>query len=197
MSAAATADASAPAKPKSKKLLFIIIGVLVLALVGVGATLFLVKKNQAEDGEDYAAEETQENQAPKNDPKNPPIFLPLDAMVVNLADEGGNRFVQLAITLQLDDPKVAEDIKVYMPTIRNDILMLISQRSAEQMLRIEGKEALTQEIVAAISRVMGYDHEDPNAEPEPEAEAKGKKPQRKRAVSNPIQGVLFSSFIVQ
>lgn len=195
MSAAATADASAPAKPKSKKLLFIIIGVVVLALVGGGATLFLLKKNQAEDGDDYAAEETQENQAPKNDPNNPPTFLPLDAMVVNLADEGGNRFVQLAITLQLDDPKVVEDLKVYMPAIRNSILMLISQRSAEQMLRIEGKEELTQNIIAEISRVMGYDHEDPNAEPE--AEAKGKKTQRKRAAHNPIQGVLFSSFIIQ
>jgi flagellar FliL protein len=194
--AAATADDAAPAKPKSKKLLFIIIGVVVLALVGGGAAFFLMKKNHAaEEGEDGAAtEEAHAPEPPKNDPKAPPTFLPLDAMVVNLADEGGNRFVQLAITLQLADPKVAEDMKVYMPTIRNGILMLISQRTAEQILKIEGKEELIKEIVAEVSHVMGYDYEDPDAEPE--AAPKGKK-KKKRAVYNPIQGVLFSSFIVQ
>lgn len=193
--AAATADASAPAKPKSKKLLFIIIGVVVLALVGAGAAFFLMKKNQAEDAEGDGSEETQAAETAKKDPKAPPTFLPLDAMVVNLADEGGNRFVQMAITLQLADPKVAEEMKVYMPSIRNSILMLISQRTAEQILRIEGKEALIQEIIAEVSLVMGYDYEPPNAEPE--AETKGKKPKRKRPVYNPIEGVLFSSFIVQ
>lgn len=197
--AAAPADDAAPAKPKSKKLLFIIIGVVVLALVGGGAAFFLMKKNHAaEEGEDgAAAEEAHAPEPPKHDPKAPPTFLPLDAMVVNLADEGGNRFVQLAITLQLADPKVAEDMKVYMPTIRNGILMLISQRSAEQILKIEGKEELTKEIIAEVSGVMGYDYEDPDAEPEVAAAPKGKKPKRKRAVYNPIQGVLFSSFIVQ
>jgi flagellar FliL protein len=195
MSAAATADASAPAKPKSKKLLFIIVGVVVLALVGAGAAFFLMKQKQAEEGEGDGSEETRAAPAPKNDPKTPPTFLPLDAMVVNLADEGGNRFVQMAITLQLADPKVAEEMKVYMPSIRNSILILISQRTAEEILRIEGKEALIQQIIAEVSLVMGYDYEDPNAEPE--ADTKGKKPKRKRPVYNPIQGVLFSSFIVQ
>ena len=202
--AAATADAPADAKPKkSKKLLFIIIGVVVLALVGGGAAFFLMKKGHAEEGEDGApaAEEAHEPPPPpKHDPKAPPTFLPLDAMVVNLADDGGNRFVQLAITLQLDDPKIAEDMKIYMPAIRNGILMLISQRTAEQMLVVEGKEDLTQDIIGEISAVMGYDYEDPRGE-EVEAEAapapKSKKPKRKRAVYNPIRGVLFSSFIVQ
>jgi len=195
--AAATADAEAPAKPKSKKLLFIIIGVVVLALVGGGAAFFLMKKGHAdEEGEEGAAtEETRAPEPPKHDPKAPPTFLPLDNMVVNLADPGGNRFAQLGITLQLTDPKIAEDMKVYMPSIRNGILILISQRTAEDMLRIEGKEALAQAIIGEISNVMGYDYEDPNAEPE--ADTKGKKPKRKRAVYNPISGVLFSSFIVQ
>lgn len=197
--AAATADALAPAKPKSKKLLFIIIGVVVLALVGAGAAFFLLKQNPSdEEGDDGADAEEVHASEPKHDPKSPPTFLPLDAMVVNLADDGGNRFAQLAITLQLDDPKVAEDMKVYMPAIRNGILLLISQRTAQQILAIEGKEDLTQDIIGEISNVMGYEYEDPRAEAEAEpAPTKGKKAKRKRAVYNPIRGVLFSSFIVQ
>lgn len=196
--AAATAETPADAKPKSKKLLFIIVGVLVLALVGAGAAFFLLKKSHSEDGEeDATAEEAHAPAPPKRDPKVPPTFLPLDSMVVNLADPGGNRFAQLAITLQLDDPKVAEDMKVYMPAIRNAILMLLSQRTAEQMLAVEGKEDLTQDVIAEISHIMGYDYEDPRAPAAEEESPKGKKPKRRRAVYNPIAGVLFSSFIVQ
>ena len=200
--AAAQADAPADAKPKkSKKLLFIIIGVLVLALVGGGAAFFLLKKKHADeegDGADAAhAEQKHEAAPPKRDPKTPPTFLPLDSMVVNLADPGGNRFVQLGITLQLDEPKLAEDMKTYMPSIRNAILMLISQRTAEQMLAVEGKEDLSQDIIAEVSGIMGFDYVDPREEQAEEETGKSKKPKRKRSVYNPISGVLYSSFIVQ
>jgi flagellar FliL protein len=197
MSAAAATDAEAPAKPKSKKKLFIIIGVVVLALVGGGAAFFLMKKGAHDEEGDgaKAEEEAHAPPPPKHDPKAPPTFLPLDSMVVNLADPGGNRFAQLGITLQLADAKTGEDMKIYMPSIRNGILILVSQRTAEDMLRAEGKEELAQDIIGEISHVMGYDYENPNAEPA--VDAKGKKTKRKRAVYNPITGVLFSSFIVQ
>jgi flagellar FliL protein len=199
--AAAHADAPADAKPKkSKKLLFIIIGVLVLALVGAGAAFFVLKKkHSADESEDGAhADETHETAAPpKRDPKTPPTFLPLDSMVVNLADPGGNRFVQLGITLQLEEAKIAEDMKPYMPAIRNAILMLISQRTAEQMLAVEGKEDLSQNIIAEVSHIMGFDYVDPREDVAEDESAKGKKTKRKREVYNPISGVLYSSFIVQ
>ena len=193
--AAATADANAPAKPKSKKLLFIIIGVVVLALVGAGAAFFLMKKGASDEEGDAVEEEAAHAPAPQHDPKAPPTFLPLASMVVNLADPAGNRFAQLGITLQVADAKTGDDLKVYMPSIRNGILILISQRTADQMLAIEGKEELAQAIIGEISNVMGYDYEDPNAEPA--IDPKTKKPKRKRPVYNPISGVLFSSFIVQ
>ncbi len=195
--ATATAEAEAPAKPKSKKLLFIIIGVVVLALVGGGAAFFLMKKSHGdEEGEEGAetSQKEEEHATPKRDPKVPPTFLPLDNMVVNLADPGGNRFAQLGITLQLSDAKTGDDIKTYMPSIRNGILILVSQRTADQMLKADGKEALTHDIVAEISNVMGYEYEHPDAEPA--VETKGKK-KKKREVYNPVEGVLFSSFIVQ
>ena len=110
-------------------------------------------------------------------------------MLVNLADPGGNRFVQLAITLQVQDAKVSDAIKIYMPSIRNGILMLVSQRTAEEILKPEGKEKLATAIIEEISMVMGFELDEPSEE--------GTKKRRRRAPPNPLQGVLFSSFIVQ
>lgn len=190
MSAAAAtapaATAEAPAK-KSKKLLFIILGVVVLALIGAGAAFFILKKNTAEPGDGHAEEPVAEYHAP--DPGTPPTFLPLDSMVVNLADPGGNRVVQLAITLRVQDTQTGDAIKVYMPSIRNGILLLVSQRTAEEILKTEGKEKLAEAIIEEISGVMGYEID--------EQEEAGTKKKRRRAPPNPLQGVLFSSFIVQ
>ncbi|MDO9033473.1 MAG: flagellar basal body-associated FliL family protein [Hydrogenophaga sp.] len=192
MSAAAApanpaADATA-AKPKSKKLLFIIVGVVVLALLAAGAALFVLKQNTADHEGDEDGAVAEQN---SHDPKTPPTFLPLDSMVVNLADPGGNRFIQTSITLQLQDAQTGEDLKVYMPTIRNGILIQISQRTADEILTIQGKEKLATDIMGEIATVMGYETAQPGAEG-----AAGKK-KRNKAAANPVQGVLFSSFIVQ
>ena len=189
MSAAAPATAASPeTKPKSKKLLFIILGVVVLALAGAGGALFILKKNTS-DHEDGGEEEAMvEHTVAK--PGTPPTFLPLDSMVVNLADPGGNRFVQLAITLQVQDAATSDAIKLYMPSIRNGILMLVSQRTAEVILKPEGKERLSQDIIEEVSATMGYELDD-------QEEATNTKKKRRRAPPNPLQGVLFSSFIVQ
>jgi flagellar FliL protein len=78
-----------------------------------------------------------------------------------------------------------------MPSIRNAILMLISQRTSENMLQMEGKEKLSNDIVREVSRVMGFPVSD-----EADTERSDKLAKKRRAAS-PLQAVLFSSFIVQ
>lgn len=170
MATAPAADAPAQ-KPKSiKKLLIIVILlVVVLGAAGVGALLFLKKSQHSEEegGDSHKAE--------SHEPKAPPIFLPIDNMVVNLADPGGNRFAQIGITLQVDDNATSDQIKTFMPSIRNGVLLILSQRTTDELLQVQGKEQLASDITKEISRQLGYD---------------SKK-------SNPIQAVLFSSFIIQ
>lgn len=186
MSAAATAapaatDAAAP--KKSRKLLYILIGVVVLAIAGAGGALYILKKNTAEDG-DHAEEAV----AKPLDAKSAPTFLPLENMVVNLADAGGNRFVQVGLTLQLADAHTNDAVKAFMPSLRSQILVLISQRTSEELLQVQGKEKLAADIIATIARTMGYPVPKPGGE-----KAKGKG----EGEPAPVQAVLFSSFIVQ
>lgn len=194
MSAAAAPASDAPDAPKkkSKKLLFIIIGVLVLGLAGAGGAFYIMKKNAAA-AEGADEEEEAPAKVHKVDPKTAPTFLPLDNMVVNLADAGGNRFIQVGLTLQLQDAATGEAVKAFMPSIRSQILLLLSQRTADEVLQVQGKEKLSTDIIAAVSETMGYPV--PEAEDE-SADAKPKK-KRKKVEPSPVQAVLFSSFIVQ
>jgi flagellar FliL protein len=115
-------------------------------------------------------------------------------MVVNLADPGGDRFVQLGITLELADDKTADKVKQYMPSVRSSILMLLSQRTAEDLLLLEGKEKLALDIQREVARPLGFRaNEARNARP---ADAEGDDPPPRRQ-QNPVRRVLFSSFIIQ
>jgi flagellar FliL protein len=199
----ATAPAAEQAAPKgggSKKLIIILVAVLVLVLVGGGAAVMLLKKKPAaEDGEDGA--EAVEAPKPKAHAKSdhPPTFVPLDPFTVNLADKDVDRFAQIGVTLQVEDPKFADQIKAYMPAIRSNVLMVLAHKTAVELLTREGKEKLAKDIMRESVRPMGIELDDEDEEdPPPAADAPKKKKKKKKAhVESPITQVLFSNFIVQ
>jgi len=191
---AAEAEAKPPAKVKSKKMLIIIIVsvVLVLLLGGGGAYLYISKQRAAEAAlaEENGAEPAEHAAEAHDGEKAPPVYLPMDNMVVNLADPGGERVAQVGITLEVRDAKASDTVKAYMPTIRSGVLMLLSQRTADELLSAEGKQKLIEDILLEAARPYGGGE----AEPEP---APGKKVRKKANVDYPVVGVLFSSLIVQ
>lgn len=187
---AAGADA---AKPKSKKMLIIIIGVVLLLVLGGGGAFFVISKQRAAAAaadEEGGAEPAAHATAAHDVAKTPPVYLPMDNMVVNLADPGGERVAQVGITLEVLDAKAVDTVKAYMPTIRSGVLMLLSQRLADDLLTAEGKQKLIDDILQECSKPFG------GGEPEPEP-VPGKKVRKKAAVEYPVVAVLFSSLIVQ
>ena len=205
--AAATADAGAapPAKGK-KKLIIIIVAVVLLLVIGGGAAFFLLKKKPAEgeeEGGDGHAKAESHEPAPKakpaRDPKHPPVFVPLDPFTVNLADRESERYAQIGMTLEIDDPKFADQIKTYMPAIRNNILMVLAHKTSTELLQREGKQKLAAEVAREAVRPMGIEVGDAHggdAEADA-ADAKKTKKKRKPPVHNPVRQVHFSNFIVQ
>lgn len=182
MSAAAAVEEAAPApKRGKKKLILILVGVLlVLGLGGGGAAFWLMKKKAAEAAAAAEAEgEGGDSHAKKKDhdkPVGPPTFLPLEAFVVNLADREADRFAQIGITLEVSDAKAGDQIKQYMPAIRDGILMILAHKQSSELLERAGKEKLAAEVLEASLAPL----------PAPE---KGASPQ--------VRKVHFSSFIIQ
>ena len=213
--AAAAADPASPAvavpvKGGKKKLLLMVgVALLVLVLVAAGAVMVL-KNKAARAAEDAAADDevaTAAHPAGKSDPAHPPTFLPLEPFVVNLADKDADRYAQVGIVLEVDSAPFAEQMKAYMPAIRNAILMILAHKSSKELLERSGKEQLAAEIMRETVRPMGIEI----AAPEPieqkateggdgAGEAPAPKPKgksRKAGPHNPVRHVHFSNFIIQ
>ncbi len=202
MSTAATDVEAAPA-PKSKKKLFIILGLVVVLLAGagVGGLLFMQHKARQAALAEEEAEERGERVSEKaakpvaKDAKNLPPFLALEAFTVNLADRDGARYAQVSITLELDEAKTGDLVKGYMPAIRNNVLLLLSAKTSQQLLDPQGKLTLAREIQREVLRPLGVEMEDPEDEEARDRDRKRKKP--RPAPVYPVRGVHFSNFIVQ
>ena len=209
MSAAAAtpAGAAVPGKKGKKKLIIIVLIVLVVLLgAGAGGLFYMKKKAAAQadaDSED-GAPVAQAHAADKADLKHPPTFLPLDPFVVNLADKESDRYAQIGITLEVVDAKFAEQMKAFMPALRNGVLMLLAHKTSRELLDRAGKEQLAVEIQREAARAVGLEVADPepegeevkNTNAEDKSRAKGKA-KKKAALPNPIKHVHFSTFIIQ
>ena len=207
--AAPTAEAPSPKKGK-KKLIIILAAVLVLVLGGGGGAFFLLKKKAPldEEGEEVVvsekvdkADKAEQRAAPKRDARSPPAYVPLEVFTVNLADREVDRYAQIGITLELLEAKDADQIKLFMPAIRNNILMVLAHKTSQELLEREGKVKLAADVQRAASRALGVQVKEPVAEV---AEADDDKPKKKKKAAKktpepvlPILAVHFSNFIVQ
>ncbi len=186
-----TEDIPVPTRGKKKLLILISIVLVVVLLLAGGAIWFLKHRAAAEAALDEDGHPVAQAAHEKEKPHGPPTFVPLEPFVVNLADKDAERYAQIGLTLEVDDPKFAEELKLYMPAIRNAILMILAHKTAGELLDRAGKEALAAEIMRESVRPMGI--EIGSAVGRDGKPISGQPP----AEPNPVRGVLFSSFIVQ
>jgi len=174
------------APKKSKKLLIIILAVvLVVVLAGGGAAFMLLKKGEPEEGDEEVAEETAKpkKKDKKKEAHAAPVFINLDPFTVNLVPETGDQYLQVILSLELDDPAADAQLKALTPKIRNNITLLLSSKKASELLPKEGKEKLAEALKEEINSVI---------EP-PKKNKKGEV----TASEGPVKAVLFTSFIIQ
>lgn len=123
---------------------------------------------------------------------------------MNLADRDADRYAQLNIVFELSDDKSAEVVKNFMPIIRNNILMLLSHKTAADLFEKTGKQTLSNEILVETAKALGLDA------PQNALKALGRLPKPvigedgepipvrvNPANASPVISVNFSNFIIQ
>ncbi|MBC7162955.1 flagellar basal body-associated FliL family protein [Immundisolibacter sp.] len=162
-------DLGGDAKKKSgskKSLLMMGGGALALVAVSIGATVFLVG---GKSGPAPAAEHTAAKvEAPATYTALEPPF------VVNFEDEGAIRFLQVTIEVMSRDPKVAEAVKLHMPAIRDQLIVLFSGSDYATLASREGKDQLRQQALETLKKIL-------KAQGAPDA----------------IEGLYFTNFVMQ
>lgn len=177
--------------PKKKTKLFVIIGavVLVVVLIGVGVGIMMSKKKAAEEdtGDEPAKEEPA---AKKKGHEEPPVFVKLEAFTVKLQSDGQDAYLQTTPEMRVLDAAAGDKIKQYTPEIRHRVLLILSAKKASDLATPQGVQQLANEIRDEINGIVGEPRRKKPA-------AAGTGPAEKAGPDDPVQAVLFTSFIVQ
>ena len=88
--------------------------------------------------------------AKKKAKESAPVYVALDPFTVNLIPEQTDQFLQLVLSIEVEDVVAGDRVKMYTPKIRNNVMLLLSSKKASELLTKEGKEALGQ-IVQYLS----------------------------------------------
>jgi flagellar FliL protein len=75
-------------------------------------------------------------------------------LVVNFEDNAAVRFLQISMTIMAKDQKAIDSVTKNMPLIRNNLLLLMSNRDYQTLMTREGKEKLRQEALNEIRSVQ-------------------------------------------
>jgi len=227
--APATAEAvEPPAPPKSKKKLFIILGVLVVLVGGgVGGYMYMQKSEadkKAAEAEANKPENILKKQLTDRKQNAPPIYIPLDEMIVNLPGRGGEHYLQTKIVLRTADSSTEGKVKQFMPVIRDKIITVLSSRQMQELATVEGKTMMAREVALVINSIIApqltaiyiLQQQPGTADMQnlerigaiPKETSTGKKITNEAAraaaefwnvteMDLPVQAVLFSSFVMQ
>jgi flagellar protein FliL len=104
----------------------------------------------------------------------PSLYFAIDPpLVVNFEDGSVVRFLQISMEIAAHDQKALDSVQRNIPLIRNNLLLLMSNRNYQSMMSREGKEKLRQEALTEVRAVQ------------------------KKAGGGDVDDLLFTSFVVQ
>ena len=102
------------------------------------------------------------------------VFYAIDPpLVVNFEDGSVVRFLQITMEIMAHDPKVIESVQKNVPLIRNNLLLLMSNRNYQTLMSRDGKDKLRAEALVEVNNVQ------------------------KKQGGEAVDDVLFTSFVVQ
>ena len=147
----------------SNKVLIIIAAVFVL-MMGMMGTGFFILWKQMNTAVAQVQQQSGEPAEEEVETKEPEVAIgptyKLDTLIVNLADQGGKRYLRVTMELELkpaenvEVTEVIEELEKRMPQIRDSILMILPSKQYAEISTTQGKIALRDQIISTLNEYL-------------------------------------------
>ncbi|MDO8843567.1 MAG: flagellar basal body-associated FliL family protein [Methylicorpusculum sp.] len=169
-------------KKSSKKLIIIIVILVLLIGGGAGAYFFLMGDSGAETEESIENSDKKAEKEGKADDEVDSAGVKLESLyydmskplIVDFPRGSSIRLIQISVSLMVKGQETLDALKKHDPMIRNNLLMLISSQSGEDLASREGKEKLKEAMKLEVGNVL-----------------------KKMSGSDRLKEVFFTAFVMQ
>jgi len=135
-----------------KKLIIIIAAAVVLLLIIGGAAFFLLKPDPV----------SEEDLDPGLDVPIPEItqsnvigpMVEIEEFIVNIISEDDRHYVKASLTIELNKEVALEETNKRMAQIRDSILLLVGNKTYEELQDLQGKKQLKAELISKINSFL-------------------------------------------
>ncbi|WP_310598943.1 flagellar basal body-associated FliL family protein [Desulfobulbus sp.] len=147
--------AEEPKKGDKKKLIIIAAAVLVPLLAG-GGYYFLMYKPKQEEMLRKQQEESKAAALIKPVPEEAKIgpMVEIKEFIVNIIGTDAPHYVKASLSLELDKDSTVDEVNRRMPQIRDTILLIIGNKTFEELQDIQGKNQVKAELKSKINSFL-------------------------------------------
>jgi flagellar FliL protein len=138
----------------SNKIIISLVAVLFIVIIGLTGGLFMIWTKLSTPAAQANSAVGSEGQDQQTQQSLGPIYS-LDTFIVNLADEGGKRYLRVTMDLELANGTIADDINKRLPQMRDSILMVLPTKRFDDIRTVDGKISMRNEIMANLNGLFG------------------------------------------
>ena len=143
-----------PEKGGNKKKLFLIIGAaVVVLLIGIGtAAFFLTKKAPEPEVKEDSAKQVPVPELNQMADVGP--MVDIEEFIVNIISGDAVHYVKASLTIELTNEQGKAEAEKRMPQMRDSILLLVGNKTFEELQDLQGKKQLKAEIISKINSFL-------------------------------------------
>lgn len=86
------------------------------------------------------------------------LYAKIGTFTTNLQEIG--EFLQIDISVKMTEPTVLEKIKMYLPFIKHELILLLSSQDSKQLATVAGKQRLMELTKVAVNKAIKLDAKD-------------------------------------
>ncbi|PCJ35259.1 MAG: hypothetical protein COA75_06680 [Cellvibrionales bacterium] len=129
------------------KTVAIIVTIVVLLIIGGGGAFFFLSDDGA------TADSSSSNSA--IEARGESYYLALEPpFIVNFVYKDTLRYLQMTLSVMSHEPKILEQVTHHMPAIRHRLIMLISNKTFNELNGEDSKEVLREEMLLEIRSII-------------------------------------------
>ena len=144
---------------KSKKFPVKLIIIIASVIIGGGILAFggfflYTSLKSAKDTEISAISDENSEEDSETVQEQNTLFQNLDTFYVNIGGKNEIRYLKITISLELSEKSSLEHLKKLMPKIKDDILILLSTKTIDELSPANGKMLLKNQIKTRINQIL-------------------------------------------
>ena len=106
-------------------------------------------EDQDQNGEEEAPEPSHFKRQKKKS-RDLGALLPIESVIVNVADTQGRRFLKASLTLEMETGEVA-DVQARLPVLRGAVIDVLASRNLDDLTSPDARSAIREDILETLN----------------------------------------------